>query len=72
VSTTEDCIQFYTGVSLDGTLRGKSGCAYRKHDGFCLECEGYPDAMNTPSLGDIVVSPGNPRRGTTVYAFFTE
>lgn len=69
VRTTEDCVQLYTGVSLDGSLRGKSGTPYGPHHGFCLECEGYPDGVNVPALGDIIVHPGQPRRHTTVYAF---
>ena len=69
VRTTERCLQFYTGVSLDGRLRGKSGVPYARHHGFCLECEEYPDAVNHPALGDLIVHPGKPRRHTTVYAF---
>jgi aldose 1-epimerase len=69
VSTTEDYLQFYSGVSLDGTLRGKSGVAYGRHHGFCLECEGYPDGANVPELGDILVHPGKPKRGMTAYVF---
>jgi aldose 1-epimerase len=72
VSTTEGCLQFYTGVSLDGTLVGKSGGAYGPHAGFCLECEGYPDGANTPALGDIILRPGKPLRQTTIYALSTE
>lgn len=69
VSTTEACIQFYTGKSLDGTLVGKSGRAYGPYSGLCLECEGYPDGANTPALGDIILRPGNTLRQTTIYAF---
>jgi aldose 1-epimerase len=72
VLTTEDYLQFYSGVSLDGSLRGKSGVVYGKHHGFCLECEGYPDGVNVPALGDILVHPGKPRRGTTAYVFSTD
>jgi aldose 1-epimerase len=71
VLTTEDCVQFYSGVALDGSLVGKSGKGYTKHGGFCLECEGYPDGANVPGLGDIIVHPGKPRRHTTIYAFST-
>lgn len=71
VSTTEACIQLYTGSSLDGTLTGKSGVPYAPHAGLCLECEGYPDGANTPALGDIILRPGAPLRHTTVYAFST-
>lgn len=38
VHTTEDCLQFYTGSGLDGSLVGNSGLAYLKHAGLCLEC----------------------------------
>ncbi len=71
VSTTEACLQIYTGVSLDGSLTGKSGRAYGPHAGLCLECEGYPDGANTPALGDIILRPGHPLRQTTVYSFST-
>jgi len=69
VSTNEDCIQLYTGVSLDGKLIGKSGKAYGRHAGLCLECEGYPDGANTPALGDIILRPGQHFSRTTIYAF---
>jgi len=72
VTTTEDCLQFYTGVSLDGSLSGKSGRPYVRHAGLCLECENYPDAANTPALGDIILRPGHPKRQTTIYAFSTD
>lgn len=69
VSTTETCCQFYTGVNLDGSCVGKSGRAYEPHAAFCVECEGYPEAVDTPGFGDILVRPGQPQRHTTVYAF---
>jgi aldose 1-epimerase len=69
VRTTEECLQFYSGVSLDGSLRGKSGQPYGQHAGFCLEAEGYPDGINRPTLGDIVLRPGETRRHITVYSF---
>ena len=69
ISTTEAYMQFYTGVGLNGTLIGKSGAGYARHAGLCFECEGYPDGVNTPTLGDIILRPGHPRRATTMYAF---
>ncbi len=71
VRTTEDCLQLYTGVALDGSLIGKSGRPYARHAGLCLECEGYPDGANTPALGDIVLRPGQSCRQTTSYTFST-
>lgn len=71
VSTTATHLQFYAGTYLDGSLIGKSGLAYGRNAGLCLECEGYPDGVNKPEMGDIVVRPGNPQRETTAYAFST-
>jgi aldose 1-epimerase len=72
VFTTETHLQLYTGVDLDGALAGKSGVPYGPYAGICLECEGYPDGVNDPSLGDIILRPGHPQRRTTAYAFSTQ
>lgn len=69
VRSTSPCLQFYTGVSLDGTLVGKSGRRYPRHAGFCLECQGYPDGANTSEFGDIILRPGERYHQTTVFAF---
>jgi len=69
VRTDESSLQFYSGVSLDGSFSGKSGRPYERHHGLCLECHGYPDGIGRPALGEILVQPGQPRRRTTVYAF---
>ena len=61
VHTTEDCLQLYTGSGLDGSFVGRSGNAYQKHAGLCLECQGYP--------GETILSPGSPLRHTTFYQF---
>jgi aldose 1-epimerase len=71
VFTDESCLQFYTGVSLNGTLVGKSGFCYGPHAGFCLECQGYPNASRLGGFGDILVRPGRPQLRRTVYAFST-
>lgn len=71
VASNDCCLQFYTGVSLDGTLTGKSGRPYGPHAGLCLECQGYPDGAHRRDLGDILVHPGTPQRRTTIYAFST-
>jgi len=71
VSTTDAYLQFYSGCGLDGSHIGKSGGAYQRHAGLCLECEGYPDGANSPNLGDIILHPARPRHETTVWAFST-
>lgn len=71
VSTTEDCLQLYTGSGFDGTHVGKSGQHYHRHAGLCLECEGFPNGANAPWLGDIILRPGQVLRQTTTYRFST-
>ena len=58
-------------VSTD-LLRESPVPAMPRHAGVCLECEGYPDGANAPSLGDIILRPKHPQRHTTAYAFSTE
>ena len=71
VSTNDAYLQMYTAVKLDGTLTGKSGRVYEQHGAVCMECHGYPDGVNCPALGEIVVRPGEPQRRSTAYAFST-
>lgn len=69
VWTNESHLQLYTGVSLDGAFTGKSGLRYRQHAGVCLECQGYPDGVNHPELGDIVLRKGEVQRRSTTFRF---
>ena len=50
VLTTEPAVQLYTGNFLDGTLKGKGGVVYQKHQAFCLETQHYPDSVHHPRL----------------------
>jgi aldose 1-epimerase len=67
--TTQDCVQVFSATILDGSLTGKSGRAYEKHAGLCLECQGCPGAVHTPVLGDIILRPGKRYDQTTIYRF---
>jgi aldose 1-epimerase len=69
VSTTQSYLQLYTGSHLNCSSKGKSGAVYAPHAGFCLECEGYPDAANAARREDILLHPGQIQRHTTAYAF---
>lgn len=71
VSTNEYCLQVYTAVRLDCANPGKNGHAYFPYAGLCLECQGYPAAVDFPEFGSILVGPGIPQRRTTHYAFST-
>lgn len=72
VSTTEPGVQFYTGNHLDGSLVGKSGEAYGKRSGFCLEVEHFPDSPNHPNFPSTVLRPGEKYTQTTIYKFTTQ
>jgi aldose 1-epimerase len=69
VSTTESYLQLYTGSHLNCETPGKSGAAYSRHAGICLECEGYPNAADAEHRNDILLHPGQTQRHTTAYAF---
>lgn len=61
--------QVYTGNSLDGSLRGKSGAAYEQYGGICLETQFYPDAVHRPQWPSPVLRPGGRYRHIMVTRF---
>lgn len=72
VRTNEPGIQFYSANFLDGRLKGKSGNAYIKRGGFCLETQHYPDSPNQPNFPSSILKPGEEYNTTTVFAFSTK
>jgi aldose 1-epimerase len=68
IYTSEPAVQFYTGNFLDGTQMAGS-VIYRKHHGFCIEAEHYPDSPNHPEYPSTVLRPGETYRQTTVHQF---
>lgn len=71
VRTTEPAVQLYTGNHLKGTV-GKSGHAYQKRHGFCLETQHYPDSPNQPAFPSTTLRPGDTFHSTTIYQFSAE
>lgn len=69
VEVTAPGLQFYTGNFLDGQLIGKSGKAYLKNGGFCMEPQVFPDSPNEPSFPSAVLKPGETYRNSIVYRF---
>ena len=69
VYTTEPGIQFYTGNFLDGTNKGKGGTVYKKHQGFCLEAQHFPDSVNHKDFPSTILQPGKTYKQLTVYQF---
>jgi aldose 1-epimerase len=72
LSTTEPGVQLYTANGLDGSLTGKRGAVYRRHAGFCLETQHFPDSVNQPKFPSIILRPGQTYRQTTVFMFTTK
>ncbi|MCK5271883.1 MAG: galactose mutarotase [Sedimentisphaerales bacterium] len=71
IYTTEPGVQLYTGNFLDGSLTGKFGKVYKKHYGFCLETQHYPDSPNKPDFPSVVLRPGETYATVTVHKFST-
>lgn len=69
VLTTEPGVQLYIGNFLDGTQIGKSGMAYGRRTGLCLETQHYPDSPNQPDFPSTVLRPGEEYFSLTVFKF---
>ncbi len=69
VYTTEPGLQFYSGNFFDGSLKGKGGKAYKKHSGFCLEAQHFPDSPNKPDFPATTLNPGEIYKQLTIYKF---
>lgn len=67
IYATQPGLQFYTGNFLADTPT-RSGTV-GKHDAFCLETEGFPDAVNHPEFPDPVLRPGKRYYEKAVHKF---
>ena len=64
--TTQPGLQLYTANYLDGTP-GKDGAAYGPRSAFCLEAQGWPDAVHHGNFPSLVLRAGELYRHRTVY-----
>jgi len=69
IFTDQPGIQFYSGNFLDGTVTGKGGVVYKKHQGFCLETQHYPDSPNRPNFPSVVLRPGETYKHVMIHKF---
>ncbi len=69
VYTDQPGIQFYSGNFLDGSNIGKGGKPYKKHFGFCLETQHFPDSPNHENFPTTILRPGEKYKTQTVYKF---
>jgi aldose 1-epimerase len=71
VWSDEPGLQFYTGNSFDGSIKGKGGAAYPTRAGFCMEPQHYPDSPNQPNFPSVVLRPSQTYHNRIVYKFST-
>ena len=69
VHTTQPGVQLYTANYLDGSLTGKRGMVYQRHDAFCLETQHFPDSVNHPDFPSVILRPGQAYRHITIFKF---
>jgi aldose 1-epimerase len=68
VFTTQPGVQFYTGNHLK-KLAGKQGSVYKKHSGFCLETQHFPDTPNQSSFPSCIAEPEKNYHEKAVFTF---
>lgn len=64
--TTQPGLQLYTANYLDGTP-GKGGASYGPRSAFCLETQGWPDAVHHPEFPSVLLRAGESYHHTTAY-----
>ena len=75
VHTDAPGVQLYTGNYLDGSFSGKGDTVYKKHAGFCLETQHFPDAINkegTPGWQSVILRPIEVYSHSILFKFSTE
>lgn len=66
VYSTEPIAHFYTGKYVD-VKHGKGAKDYHAFDGFCVETQHHPNAINIPAFPSTVLRPGEVYNQTTIY-----
>ncbi|KAF8714955.1 hypothetical protein HU200_027496 [Digitaria exilis] len=67
----QPCMQLYTGNWLSHAP-GKGGKVYEKYAGFCLETQGYPDAVNHPEFLSQIIRPGQVYKHDMIFKLSTQ
>lgn len=60
--TDQKGLQFYNGAYLGTVTGGLGGATYPPYGGFCLEDQGFPDAVNHKHFPSVIVTPEAPYR----------
>jgi len=72
VLSNQPGLQFYSGNSLDGTLRRPDGWSFGFRSGLCLEPQHFPDSPNRPEFPSVVLRPGAVYQNTIIQRFTAE
>ncbi|MDO5402354.1 MAG: aldose epimerase family protein [Eubacteriales bacterium] len=68
VYTDRPGLQLYTGNYI-GSVNGKDGAIYGSRHGFCLETQGFPDAIHHLGFPSPLIGPKEKFISTTEYVF---
>ncbi len=71
VYTDRPCMQLYTGNFIV-TQKGKMGATYQHRQGFCMETQTYPNAVNCKAFPADVLMSGQVYKTSTSYRFIAE
>ncbi|GHU67400.1 aldose 1-epimerase [Clostridia bacterium] len=71
VDTDAPGVQLYSGNHIHGDVIGKAGVPYEYRQGFCLETQNWPDAVNHPNFPNSVLKPGGKYSTKTTFTFET-
>ena len=66
--TNLPAVQLYTAGYMEN-IKGKSGCVYHKQQGFCLEAQFTPNAINMPDEEQPILKAGEVYDRTIIYEF---
>lgn len=69
VYSDQPVVHFYSGKWIP-VVPGKNGNTYGPFSGFCLETQGYANAVNIPHFPTVIVRPGEIYRHHTTYRLY--
>lgn len=69
VSTTQAGLVFYASNGLGSDIIGKYNIQYEPHAAFCIETQGFPDAVNHKNFPSTLLLPGEKYEEIAIYDF---
>lgn len=69
--TNQNGLQFYGGNFIT-PVAGKGGTRYDFREGFCLEAQSFPNALNVENFGEPVLRYGEVYENEIIYRFSTD